>query len=261
MKLLVGLGNPGDKYARNRHNVGFMAVERIARTHRFGPWKRKFQGHAADGEIAGEKVMLLKPDTYMNESGRAVGEASRFLKIGLSDIVVFHDELDLLPGKIKLKTGGGNAGHNGLRSITAHLGNEYQRVRIGIGHPGHKDAVQHWVLNDFAKSDAEWLNELLDAMADAAGRLAAGQAERFLTDVARKLGEDEPKNGKAAAASTRPAGAVQADTEPAPAKDAGRDPGKGPAKHPAGERANKRQSAIAENLKKWMAARKPGGGQ
>ena len=196
--------------------------------------------------------MLLKPDTYMTESGRAVGEATRFLKIDLADIVVFHDELDLLPGKIRVKTGGGNAGHNGLRSITAHLGNEYQRVRIGIGHPGSKDAVQHWVLNDFAKADADWLNDLLDAMADAAGRLAAGQAERFLTDVARKLGEDEPKKAKAAAPSNTP--------HPNPPPQGGRgEVGAGTAgRHPAGERANKRQSALAENIKKWMAGRKGG---
>ena len=254
MKLLVGLGNPGDKYARNRHNVGFMAVERIAHAHRFSPWKRKFQGLTCDGEIGGEKVMLLKPDTYMNESGRAVGEAARFLKIELADIVVFHDELDLLPGKIKVKTGGGNAGHNGLRSITAHLGNEYQRVRIGIGHPGHKDAVQHWVLNDFAKSEAEWLHEMLDAIADAAGRLASGNAERFLTDVTRKLGEDEPKTG---GKGSKTASAVDTPL-PTPPPHGGREPNPSATRHPAGERANKRKSALAENLKKWMAGRKGG---
>jgi PTH1 family peptidyl-tRNA hydrolase len=132
MKLIVGLGNPGEKYARNRHNVGFMAVERIASRHRVGPWKKKFQAVAADGEIDGEKVLLLAPQTYMNESGRAVGEAARFLKVDLADIIVLHDELDLAPGKIRFKVGGGNAGHNGLRSITAHLGNDYARVRIGI---------------------------------------------------------------------------------------------------------------------------------
>ncbi len=148
MKLFVGLGNPGAKYARHRHNVGFMAVEQIADRHGFGPWRRRFQGYAADGELDGTKVLLLKPDTYMNESGRAVGEAARFLKLATSDIVVFHDELDLLPGKLKVKTGGGNAGHNGLRSITAHLDNEYVRVRIGIGHPGAKELVQAWVLHD-----------------------------------------------------------------------------------------------------------------
>jgi PTH1 family peptidyl-tRNA hydrolase len=256
MKLLVGLGNPGDKYARNRHNVGFMAVERIAERYRFGPWKRKFQGHACDGEIGGDKVMLLKPDTFMNDSGRAVGEAARFLKIELSDIVVFHDELDLLPGKIRVKVGGGNAGHNGLRSISAHLGNEYQRVRIGIGHPGHKDAVQHWVLNDFAKSDAEWLRDLLDAVADSAGWLASGQAERFLTDVARRLGEDDPKSGGKGSRAT-----TAVDTpHPSPPPQGGSENGapSGSGRHPAGERMGKRQSALAENLKRWMAGKKGG---
>lgn len=270
MKLIVGLGNPGDKYARNRHNVGFMAVERIAERHRFGPWKRKFQGTAADGEIAGEKVLLLKPDTYMNESGRSVGEAARFLKIGLADIVVVHDELDLAPGKIKMKTGGGNAGHNGLRSITAHLGNEYARVRIGIGHPGSRDAVSHYVLNDFAKAEQGWLADLLDAIADAAPRLASGDEARFLTDVARKLEPDKPTKVKPtkADAPSEARGeanlgaegkpllprATRRDDEPdAPSPRPSHQGARG--KHPAGERANKRQSAIAENLKKWLAAR------
>ena len=134
-----------------------MAVERIAERHGFGPWRKRFQGYACDGELGGEKVLLLKPETYMNESGRAVGEAARFLKIDDGDIIVFHDELDLLPGKIKVKTGGGNAGHNGLRSITAHLDNEYVRVRIGIGHPGVKELVQTGCCNDFAKADQRWL--------------------------------------------------------------------------------------------------------
>lgn len=244
MKLLVGLGNPGAKYARNRHNVGFMAVERIAERHRFGPWKKKFQGIAADGEIAGEKVLLLKPDTYMNESGRAAGEAARFLKVPPSDVVVLHDELDLAPGKLKVKLGGGNAGHNGLRSLTAHIGNDYWRVRIGIGHPGAKELVHAWVLNDFAKADAVWLDSLLDAMADAAERLATGDMERFLTDVARAVqSTDEPKTTKATAALQKPA------ASPAPAR------------HPAGERQSKRATALAENLKKWMAGKKKDEGQ
>ena len=260
MKLIVGLGNPGDKYARNRHNVGFMAVERIADRHRFGPWKRKFQGTAADGEIAGEKVLLLKPDTYMNESGRSVGEASRFLKIGLPDIIVIHDELDLAPAKLKMKTGGGNAGHNGLRSITQHLGNDYVRLRIGIGHPGSKDAVSYYVLNDFAKADAVWLAPLLDAIADAAPRLAAGDEARFLTDIARATSTEDddkpakkpkPDADKPERASILPRATRMDDAPPErPAPSTGR--------HPAGERANKRQSAIADNLKKWLAARDKG---
>lgn len=242
MKLFVGLGNPGEKYARHRHNVGFMALEAIAERHSFGPWKRKFQGLAADGQIGGEKVLLLKPETYMNESGRAVGEAMRFLKIGIADIVAFHDELDLAPGKLKVKTGGGNAGHNGLRSITQHVGNEFVRVRIGIGHPGAKELVHGYVLHDFAKADEAWLRPLLDAMADAAGRLADGDQARFLTDVARAVQttvDDEAK----------PAPKGTASEPKTPARPAGA--------HPAGERMGKRQSALAENLKKWLAA-KPG---
>lgn len=252
MKLLVGLGNPGTKYARNRHNVGFMAVERIAEAHAFGPWKKKFQGYAADGEIAGEKVLLLKPDTYMNESGRAVGEAARFLKIAPADVVALHDELDLAPGKLKVKLGGGNAGHNGLRSITAHIGNDYWRVRIGIGHPGAKELVHAWVLNDFAKSDADWLGALLDAMAGASGRLATGDMVRFLTDVALKLKPEEVPKAKVPAAGADRAKSVSASAPPAPSS---------PARHPAGERQSKRATALAENLRKWMAGKKQGGSE
>jgi PTH1 family peptidyl-tRNA hydrolase len=244
MKLFVGLGNPGAKYARHRHNVGFMAVERIAERHGFGPWRRRFQGQTADGELDGSKVLLLKPDTYMNESGRAVGEAARFLKLATSDIVVFHDELDLLPGKLKVKSGGGNAGHNGLRSLTAHLDNEYVRVRIGIGHPGAKELVQSWVLHDFARADEAWLDPLLDAIADAAPRLAADDAARFLTDVARQLaseGDDaEPPKPRRSLEARAPA-----------ERPAGR------ASHPTGERASKRATALAENLKNWLAKRRP----
>lgn len=241
MKLFVGLGNPGTKYARNRHNIGFMAVERIAERHGFGPWKKKFQGFAADGELAGERVLILKPETYMNESGRSVGDAARFLKIGLDDICVFYDELDLAPAKVKVKVGGGNAGHNGLRSLTAHLGNDYKRVRLGIGHPGSKDAVIHHVLGDFAKADAAWVNELLDAVADAAPRLAKGDDSRFLTDVAKAQGKQER-------------GAKDVDVEVKPAS-APRAPAKAPSRHPAGDRAAKQKSALADNLKKWLAGR------
>src|SRR5882672_1199962 len=156
MLLLVGLGNPGAKYAGNRHNVGFMAVDAIARRHGIGPWRRRFQGVAAEGLVGAARVLLLKPETFMNDSGRAVAEAARFFKLEPQGIVVFHDELDLPPGKLRAKTGGGNAGHNGLRSISAHIGNEYRRVRIGIGHPGLKDMVYPYVLSDFAKSEHEW---------------------------------------------------------------------------------------------------------
>jgi peptidyl-tRNA hydrolase, PTH1 family len=245
MKLFVGLGNPGGEYARHRHNVGFMALDRVAIRHGFPPWKSKFSGQSAEGMIDGQKVMLLKPSTYMNESGRAVGEAARFLKIDDADIIVFHDELDLAPGKLKVKTGGGNAGHNGLRSISAIRGNDYNRVRIGIGHPGAKELVHGWVLHDFAKADQTWLSPLLDQMADAAGRLAAGDLERFLTDVARGTrSEPEPKNAKNAKGAE---GA--ADHVPLASTGVKSSP-------PTGERGNKRQNALAENLRKWMASRK-----
>jgi PTH1 family peptidyl-tRNA hydrolase len=244
MKLFVGLGNPGSEYAGNRHNVGFMAVEEVARAHRFGPWKRKFQGHAADGEIAGEKVLLLKPDTFMNESGRSVGEAARFLKIAEADIVVFYDEIDLAPGKLKVKTGGGNAGHNGLRSISAHLGNDYVRVRIGVGHPGAKELVARWVLSDFAKADRSWLEPLLEAMGKSAPRLAKDDQSRFLTDVAKELGETPDPRKERKGAST--------DTSEEPPRPAPK-----PRNHPSGERAGKSANALADNLKKWLAGRKP----
>jgi peptidyl-tRNA hydrolase, PTH1 family len=169
MKLIVGLGNPGAKYAQNRHNIGFMALDEIASAHGFGPWRAKFQGQVSEGRLGSEKVILLKPETFMNLSGQAVGEAMRFHKLTPADIIVFHDEIDLAPAKIRCKTGGGHAGHNGLRSIHAHIGAEYDRVRMGVGHPGHKDAVPGFVLRDFPKADAEWLDDELRGIADAIG--------------------------------------------------------------------------------------------
>jgi PTH1 family peptidyl-tRNA hydrolase len=179
MLLLVGLGNPGSQYVRNRHNVGFMAVEAIARRHGIGPWRRRFQGVACEGPIGGERALLLLPGTFMNESGRAVAEAMHFYKLGQGDIVVLHDEIDLPPAKVRVKTGGGNAGHNGLRSISAHIGNDYRRVRIGVGHPGTKDMVQPYVLSDFAKSDGEWVETLCGLIADNADMLARGEDATF----------------------------------------------------------------------------------
>ncbi len=170
MKLFVGLGNPGAQYALNRHNVGFMAADAIAASHDFPTWRKRFSGLAAEGKLGGESVLLLKPQTYMNESGRSVGEAVRFYKLDLADVIVFHDELDLAPGKVRVKTGGGTAGHNGLRSLTAHIGNDYVRVRIGIGHPGNKALVHNHVLQNFAKADHAWLETLLGAIAEAAPR-------------------------------------------------------------------------------------------
>jgi len=175
MLLFVGLGNPGRAYAGNRHNIGFMAIEAIARRHGFSSPRARFQGHVREGTIGGERVLLLQPQTYMNESGRAVGEAARFHKIALHDIVVFHDELDLAPARCRVKIGGGNAGHNGLRSITAHLGNDYKRVRLGIGHPGDKALVHAYVLNDFAKSEQPWVEALCEALADNAALIAKGE--------------------------------------------------------------------------------------
>ncbi len=174
MLLFVGLGNPGRQYAGNRHNIGFMAIEAIARRHGFPAARARFHGLVTEATIAGRKTLLLAPQTYMNESGRSVGEAARFHKIGLENIVVFHDELDLAPAKCRIKTGGGVAGHNGLRSITAHIGNDYKRVRLGIGHPGDKALVHGYVLNDFAKSERPWVEALCDAIADNAALLVKG---------------------------------------------------------------------------------------
>ncbi len=183
MLLFVGLGNPGARHAGNRHNIGFMAVAAIAKRHGFPSWRRRFQGVAAEGLLSGERVLLLLPGTFMNESGRAVEEAAHFYRIALGDIAVFHDELDLPPGKLRIKTGGGNAGHNGLRSISAHLGNEYKRVRIGIGHPGVKELVHSYVLSDFAKAEKPWVETLCEAVADNAGLLARGEDAGFQNKV------------------------------------------------------------------------------
>jgi PTH1 family peptidyl-tRNA hydrolase len=210
MKLLIGLGNPGARYARNRHNVGFMAVEAIAERHGIGPWRRRFQGEAAEGRIGSEKVLLLKPQTYMNESGRAAGEAARFFKLSPADMIVFHDELDLAPGKVKVKQGGGHAGHNGLKSLTAHCGAEFWRVRIGIGHPGDKSKVTAHVLGDFAKADSDWLDPLLEAMADAAPALVSGNETKFVSDVAQAMHDLRAPGREAAPKRDKPAPAPEA---------------------------------------------------
>jgi peptidyl-tRNA hydrolase, PTH1 family len=194
MQLFVGLGNPGAKHAANRHNIGFMVVETIAKRHSFAPWRRRFQGVATEGTIGGDKVLLLLPGTYMNESGRAVAEAMHFYKLSLIDIAVFHDEIELPPSKVRVKVGGGVAGHNGLRSISAHVGNDYKRVRIGVGHPGVKEMVHAHVLGDFAKSERPWVETLCDVMADNAGLLAGAKDSSFqnkvhLAMVAKGFGE------------------------------------------------------------------------
>jgi peptidyl-tRNA hydrolase, PTH1 family len=183
MVLFVGLGNPGSSYAGNRHNIGFMVVDAIAKRYGIGPWRRRFQGVAAEGPLGGERALLLLPGTYMNESGRAVKEAASYYGLGLSDIVVFHDEIELPPAKVRVKTGGGNAGHNGLRSISAYVGNEYRRVRIGVGHPGVKELVEPYVLSNFPKDERPWVEALCGIIADNAELLAKGQDASFQNKV------------------------------------------------------------------------------
>jgi PTH1 family peptidyl-tRNA hydrolase len=213
MKLFVGLGNPGAKYAGNRHNIGFMAMDRLAADHGFAPWRKAFQGMAADGRLGDDRVVLLKPGTFMNLSGQSVGEAMRFFKLTPADVTVFHDELDLAPGKLRLKQGGGHAGHNGLRSLHEHIGEAYGRVRLGIGHPGHKDAVAAYVLHDFAKADQAWLEDLLRGISDGAGLLAAGDGPKFLNAVALRVAPPRPSTGQSRATAGPPA----TSSEPQPA--------------------------------------------
>jgi peptidyl-tRNA hydrolase, PTH1 family len=183
MRLFVGLGNPGAKYAHNRHNVGFMVVDEIARRHGFAPWRRRFQGETAEGTLERERIILLKPMTYMNDSGQAVQEASNFFKLAPAEITVFHDEIELPPAKVRVKVGGGIAGHNGLRSISAHIGNDYRRVRLGVGHPGIKELVHSYVLSDFFKEERSWVEALREAIADHAGLLATGRDSTFQNKV------------------------------------------------------------------------------
>jgi len=290
MKLFVGLGNPGSKYAGNRHNVGFMAVERIAAHQGFGPWRNRFHGLAADGVLDGEKVLLLKPQTYYNEAGQSVGEAVRFLKLGVGELVVFHDEIDLAPGKLRVKTGGGHAGNNGLRSIISHLSADFARVRIGVGHPGDKDKVAGYVLRDFPRADAPWLETMLDGIAAASARLASGDTERFQTDVAQRLSdlaksdkdsetrqapEGPPRrpSGKPSAGGKRPAssGAAKAKAGPPSQQALARKSARGPqpkskpvrpASAPDPGTSGKEDgeeaptpTALADRLKRWLAGR------
>lgn len=233
MILLVGLGNPGPEYAKNRHNIGFMAVETIHRRHGLSPWRSKFSGEVSEGTIGGEKVVVLKPLTYMNESGRSVAAAAQFYKIEPADIIVCHDELDLFPGKVRTKLGGGHAGHNGLRSITAHIGAEFHRVRIGIGHPGAKELVHNWVLGNFAKADGDWVIPLLEGLSAAAPKLVAKDFAGFMNEVAiatRAEPEQAPAPAPAAPKPDKAAG-------PAPAA----------------------KNAMAETLRALLAMKKPPG--
>jgi len=192
MLIIAGLGNPGAKYAGHRHNIGFMAVDAIAGAHGFSPWRSKFQAEICDGRLGTEKVLLMKPQTFMNLSGQAVGEAMRFYKLTPDDVIVLYDELDLAPGKVRVKTGGGHAGHNGIRSLHQHIGPDFTKVRLGIGHPGDKQLVTNHVLGDFAKADRDWLDDLLRGIADGAPKLAAGDASGFMNAVALQVKPTKP---------------------------------------------------------------------
>ncbi len=242
MKLFVGLGNPGAEHAFNRHNVGFMAVDAIAAAHNFPAWRKRFSGLVTEGRLGREQVLLLKPQTFMNESGRAAGEAMRFYKLDESDVIVFHDELDLAPGKVRVKVGGGVAGHNGLKSLTAHLGNDYTRVRIGIGHPGHRERVVGYVLHDFAKADYDWLEPLLGAIAEAAPHLADGANDKFQTQVAHLTlggGESEKKTPK-------PKKKPAPKKEPAPEKQAAPEKKK--------DETPQQEGPLAGMLRRWLGS-------
>jgi len=205
MKLIVGLGNPGGEYKNNRHNIGFMAIDEIARKHGFAPFKQKYKGHFVDGKIGGERVLLLKPQTFMNRSGASVGALASFFKIEPKDIVVFYDELDLVAGKVRVKIGGGNGGHNGLRSIDPVIGKEYKRVRLGIGRPSHKEQVTKYVLGDFAKSDKEWLGKLLDAVAKNVDLLLDENDAQFMNKMALAVNGEKQEKKKQAKAKSKSA--------------------------------------------------------
>jgi PTH1 family peptidyl-tRNA hydrolase len=243
MKLFVGLGNPGAQYAFNRHNVGFMAVDAIAAAHNFPAWRNRFSSLVTEGRLGREKVLLLKPQTFMNESGRAAGEAMRFYKLDEADVVVFHDELDLAPGKVRVKVGGGVAGHNGLKSLTAHLGNDYTRARIGIGHPGHREKV--YVMRDFSQADYDWLEPLLGAIADAAPHLADGANDKFQTQVAHQTqGPAEPEKEAPRTAKKK---------KPAPKKEAAPEKTKA-APEKTQEEPPQHEGPLAGMLRRWLGS-------
>lgn len=219
MQLWVGLGNPGAKYRSNRHNIGYMAIDRISERHGFAAWRSKFQGSITEGRFGSDRVALLKPETFMNKSGQSVGEAMRYFKLAPEDILVFHDELDLAPGKLRIKDGGGHAGHNGLRSLHAHIGDSYRRVRLGIGHPGHKDRVPGYVLSNFAKADEAWLEELLAGIDEGAAALAHGDTSRFMNAVSLRTAPPRSSTSR-----ERPSKTSQKDTEDPPDEPNARSP-------------------------------------
>lgn len=219
MRMIVGLGNTGNKYAGHRHNIGFMAVDEIFRRHSFSPWRKKFKAEIADGEICGEKILLIKPQTMMNLSGESVGEAMRFYKLTPNDITVIYDELDLAPGKARIKIGGGAGGHNGIKSIDAHCGKDYRRMRLGIGHPGSKERVTGHVLGDFAKIDHEWLDKLLETIADEACMLVKADDSGLMNKIALVMGEKIQKPGKEKKPSSKPKSHIHQARNNAPKPD------------------------------------------
>ena len=220
MLLIVGLGNPGRRYENHRHNIGFMAVDEIHRRHRFAAWRARFEGETSEGELAGEKALLLKPATYMNESGRAVAQAMRFYKLTPADVVVIYDELDLPPGKLRMKSGGSTAGHKGLKSIEPQIGKEFRRMRIGIGHPGAKELVNGYVLHDFAKADREWVVPLLDAIAENAPLLAEGKDSTFMNRIHLATAE-EPEREESERSAERPTPVEKTSVSPKPERSIG----------------------------------------
>ena len=242
MKLLVGLGNPGGKYANNRHNVGFMAIDQIFDHHVFQPWRNRFSGELCEGMIGRTKCLMLKPATFMNESGRSVGEALRYYKLDLQDVVVLYDEIDLVAGKLKAKSGGGNAGHNGLRSMTSHIGNDYHRIRIGVGRPSQKSQVANHVLRDFSKTDLQWRDPLLDAIARKIGCYLEKGASVFLQEVAEHLAPlDETRKTKKNSAKTK----SKKETAPATSATDRKQPGE--------------RGPLADMLKNWKNSDKDEG--
>ncbi|MFD1881489.1 aminoacyl-tRNA hydrolase [Paracoccus pacificus] len=262
MRLIVGLGNPGERFTGNRHNIGFMAIDRIADDHGLGPWKARFQGLLAEGRIGSQRVALLKPQTFMNLSGQSVGEAMRYLKLAPSDVVVIHDELDLAPGKARMKLGGGHAGHNGLRSIHQHIGEGYHRLRLGIGHPGHKDRVTGYVLGDFAKADQAWLDDLLRGVSDAAGALASGDDARVGTTIAARTnparnGSDKSggdKKGSNTASADKTAGDAPAPDRVAGAGKPAQKTSAKPAAKPGADAAPEPSPEVPESLAQKLRA-------
>ncbi|MFI0395941.1 aminoacyl-tRNA hydrolase [Paracoccus jiaweipingae] len=264
MKLIVGLGNPGGKYEKNRHNIGFMALDRIAADHAIGPWKPRFSALMAEGRLGSQRVALLKPQTFMNLSGQSVGEAMRYLRLTPDDVVVLHDELDLAPGKMRVKTGGGHAGHNGLRSIHQHIGAAYHRVRLGVGHPGDKNRVSGYVLSDFAKSDADWLDDLLRGVTDGAARLAAGDWAGFANAVAARTaparnsgtaGRGAAETGAAPRSGPDGNGGQAAQPAPPPAGAGAQDQGRGDAMDKAHSGARDQAAGGMAGRLKALAAR------